>query len=93
MKALGHCWQKHIANGGDSAEKQGFVAENVLYQVVLCALSVCCSFHGNKQEALLLEGPLYYFHLFYQSEQQHLDSCATSAARGFCMRKEETSQG
>ena len=35
--------QKCIASGGDYVEKQCFVAENLLYQIV-----VFCSFHGNK---------------------------------------------
>ena len=44
-----------LANGGEYVEKECFVAENLLYQIVL--LSLCtCNFHGNsKQDALLLE--------------------------------------
>jgi len=39
MQALGHCWQKYIATGGIYVEKQSFVAENLLYQIVLlCSL-------------------------------------------------------
>ena len=38
-KALVHCWQKCTANGGDYTEKKYFVAENLLYQVMLlCSL-------------------------------------------------------
>ena len=58
MQALVHCWQKCIANGGGYIENDCLEAENVLYQI--CALCICCSFHGNKKEALLLEGPLYF---------------------------------
>jgi len=39
MQALVHCCQKHITNGGDCVEKQCFVAENLLNQIVL----FCCS--------------------------------------------------
>ena len=35
-----------------------FVAEILLYQSY-CALCICCSFHKNKQEALLLEQRAY----------------------------------
>ena len=35
MQALDHCWWKWTANGGGYAEKQCFVAENLLYQTVL----------------------------------------------------------
>ena len=35
MKDLFDCWQKCTANGGDYAEKECFVAENVLYQIAL----------------------------------------------------------
>ena len=38
MQALTHRCQKYIANGGDSVEKIGFVAENLFYQIVL----LCC---------------------------------------------------
>ena len=41
-------WQKCIANGGDYVEKQCFVAENLLYRIVLLCSCSCCSFHGNK---------------------------------------------
>ena len=37
MQALIHCWWKCIANG-DCAEKECFVAENLLYQIVSCSL-------------------------------------------------------
>ena len=30
-----HCWQKCISNGGDYVEKQCFVAEIFLYQIML----------------------------------------------------------
>ena len=30
MQAFVHCWQKYTASGGDYAEKQCFVAGNVL---------------------------------------------------------------
>ena len=41
MWALVHCWQKCRANGGDYAEKQCFVAENVLHQtVLLCSVVI-----------------------------------------------------
>ena len=35
IQVLIHCWKKCIANGGDYAEKEWFVAENFLYQAVL----------------------------------------------------------
>jgi len=39
MQALAHLWQKCIATGGESVEKQCFVAEHTLYQIVLlCSL-------------------------------------------------------
>ena len=39
MQALVHRWQKCIATGGDCVEKQCFVAEHTLYQIVLlCSL-------------------------------------------------------
>jgi len=39
MQDLVHHWQKCIANGGDYVEKYCFVAENLLYQIVLlCSL-------------------------------------------------------
>ena len=39
MQALVHHWQKCIANDGDYVEKSWFVAENILYQMVLlCSL-------------------------------------------------------
>ena len=39
MQALVHHWQKCLANGGDYVEKHCFVAENLLYRVVLlCSL-------------------------------------------------------
>ena len=40
MKALVHHWQECIANGGDYAAKWCFVAENLLYHLVLL-----CSFY------------------------------------------------
>jgi len=46
MQALVNCWQKCMANGGDYAEKQCFVDENVFYQTVLLYSFICC-FHGN----------------------------------------------
>lgn len=38
MEALGHHWQKCIANVGDCIEKQHFVADNLLCQTVLLFL-------------------------------------------------------
>ena len=39
MQALVHCWQKCIANGGNYAEEQCFVAENLLFQIaIFCSL-------------------------------------------------------
>ena len=35
MKALIHHWRNCIADGGDYVEKWCFVAENLLYQIVL----------------------------------------------------------
>ena len=35
MQALVHHWQKCIASGGDCVENECFVAENVLYPIVL----------------------------------------------------------
>jgi len=35
VRALVHHWWKCIANGGDYVEKEYFVAENLLYQIVL----------------------------------------------------------
>ena len=53
--ALVHCWQKRIANDGHCVEKWCFVAKNFLYLFAsYCALCICCSFHGNKWEVLLL---------------------------------------
>ena len=40
VQVLVYCWQKCTANGGDYAEKQCFVAENLLNQILLL-----CSFH------------------------------------------------
>ena len=40
MQVLVHCWWKCIANGSDYVEKQGFVAENLLYQRVIVVLFV-----------------------------------------------------
>ena len=37
-----------MANGDDYVEKQIFVAEDLACQIVFCAFSICCSFHGNK---------------------------------------------
>jgi len=54
MQTLVHCQQECIGNGGDYVERQSFVAENLLYQTV-CVLCICCSFHENKYEALLLK--------------------------------------
>ena len=39
IQALVHCCPKYIANGSDCVEKECFIAENLLYQVVLlCTL-------------------------------------------------------
>jgi len=35
MQALVHCWRKCITNGGVYVEEECFVAENLLYQIVL----------------------------------------------------------
>jgi hypothetical protein len=35
MQALVHCWRKCIANGGYYVVKKCFVANNLLYQMVL----------------------------------------------------------
>ena len=40
MQALVQHWWKSIANGSDYVEKQGFVAENLLYQRVIVVLFV-----------------------------------------------------
>ena len=40
MQALTHYWQKGTANGGGYVEKQCFVAENLLCQILLL-----CSLH------------------------------------------------
>ena len=51
MRALIHCWQKCIPNGGDCTEKQCFVAENLLYQIALCCsfVSVVDSMEINRR--------------------------------------------
>ena len=39
MRVLVCCWQEYIANGGESAEKQCFVAANLICQItLLCSL-------------------------------------------------------
>jgi len=39
MQALVYCWQKCVANGDDYVEKQWFLAEYLLYQIVIfCSL-------------------------------------------------------
>ena len=39
LQGLAHHWQKCIAHGSDYVEKQCFIAENLLYQIVsLCSL-------------------------------------------------------
>lgn len=39
MQAVVHCWTKCTANGGECVEKQFFLAENFLYQIMLlCSL-------------------------------------------------------
>ena len=48
MKAIVHCWIKHITNSGDYVEKESFVAKNFLYQQYYYALCIHCNFHGNK---------------------------------------------
>jgi hypothetical protein len=50
-----HRWQKCIVSGGDLVERQWFVANNLLYPMALLYTFICCTFHGNKLEALLLE--------------------------------------
>ena len=57
MQALVHGWCKCIANGGDSVENKCFVGKICSIRKCYCAL--CCSFLGNKQEALLSERPTY----------------------------------
>ena len=51
MQALVHHWQKCIANGGTSVETLCFVAENLLYQIVLlcslCLLQFSWKYIGN----------------------------------------------
>jgi len=51
MQALVHWWQKCIANCGGYVEKQLRICSIKYY----CALCIYCSFHGNKQEVLLLD--------------------------------------
>jgi len=48
MQALVHHWQKCIANGRVYVEKQCFVAENLLYQIVLFYFFVSVVVHGNQ---------------------------------------------
>ena len=39
MQALAHCWWKNIANRGDYVEKQCFVDDNLLCQILFfCSL-------------------------------------------------------
>ena len=39
MQALVHCWRKCTLNDGDYVEKEHFVDENLLYQIMsLCSL-------------------------------------------------------
>jgi len=58
MQALVHHWQKCTANGGDCVEKQSFVTESLLYQVVLlCSSSALVSVEVNRKHDL--QGNLY----------------------------------
>lgn len=52
-------FKRCIANGDDYLEEECFVPDNLLYQIVYCALCTSHSFHGNKQKALLSEQPMY----------------------------------
>ena len=52
MQALVHHCQKCIGKCGDYVEKECFATEFAL-SITMTAL--CCSSHGNKKEALLLE--------------------------------------
>lgn len=49
---LAYCWMQYITNtnGGDNVKNEYFIYPTILLYI--------CSFHGNTQEALLLEHPL-----------------------------------
>lgn len=49
---------KNAVSGSDIVEKQFFLTDNELYQIVLLCSCICCNFLGNKQEVLLSQQPM-----------------------------------
>ena len=73
MQPLIHYWQKYIANGGDYAEKESFVAKNLLYQtVLLCSLSVVVSTEINRRHYFWRGICIFHMFTLYILKISHL---------------------
>lgn len=48
-RLITHHWRIHITNGGDNVGRLRFLAETLLYHVVLLYFCICCSFHLKKK--------------------------------------------
>lgn len=48
-----------LSNYGDYTEKECLLDENMIYQMVLFSVCICCSFFDNELKSLLLEQPMY----------------------------------
>ena len=60
MQALVHCRQNYVVNDSDYVKKCCSLAGNLHCQIVLLWSFICCSYNGNKYEALLSQYLVYY---------------------------------